>query len=240
VQNVNKLPGNPQVVDNESTMITNKGASTPNQKPKKVNAAPPPLRLAGTTLAGKTCPTDAPPDQGEDPDKVDTMTDEELAKACEEQRKLLEEFARLQGDISKVIAALTGSTFVKRLKAESREQGSITGAIRGELLQGFGRRETHGTSDKLTENVMGRENRASSQVSNIQDDLGAFVDRLQGQEDQKKFKSVLDEMRVSSPSAELVDLGHDVKINLKGEAVVGTEFWSDKLDYWAELLVGPG
>jgi hypothetical protein len=27
---------------------------------------------------------------------------------------------------------------------------------------------------------------------------------------------------------------------LSGDALVDTEFWSDKLDYWAELLVGPG
>jgi hypothetical protein len=240
-ENINKLPGNPSVVDAESTMIDPKSSAASTGGRKKVNAAPPPLRLATTTLQGKTDGGgQQQPDDNTEP--VDNMTAEELAKAIEEQRKLLEEFARLQGDISKVIAALTGSTFVKRFKAESREQGSITGLIRKELLDGFGQKDSkeRGSGGGLAESVVARENRASVQVSLIQEDLGAFVERLEGQPQQTKFKTVLDEMRDAAPSVEIADLGHDVEANLKGDAVVGTEYWSDKLDYWGELLVGPG
>src|SRR5262249_26489192 len=97
-----------------------------------------------------------------------------------------------------------------------------------------------GGSGKAIELAVGRENRSSTQVSLIQEDLGAFVDRLEGQDQQKKFKTVLDEMRGTSAAVEIAGVGHDLEVNLGGDAVVGTEFWSDKLDYWAELLVGPG
>jgi hypothetical protein len=254
VENVNKLPGNPSVVDNESTMLTSEGGAAAGGKGGKVNRAPAPLRLATTTLQGKGGGGGAAPD-GPQPDATDETTPEELAKAIEEQRLLLEEFARLQGDFGKVLAALTGSTFVKRFKAESREQGSISGVLHGDLQSDFGRSEppaptagddalgspvADGVVAGVVAGVVGRENRASTQVSLIQDDLVAFVDRLEGQEDQRKFKTVLEEMRDTSPSVEIADLGEDVVANLEGDALVGTEFWADKLDYWAELLVGPG
>jgi hypothetical protein len=222
---------------------------TPNKG--KVNIAPPPLRLAATTLQGK-------PGGGGGKDFGDDVTDDDtpemLAKALEEQRKLLEEFARLQGEISKVIEALTGSTFVKRLKSESRDQGTVSGLIRSELFDRFGKadptKQAGGAApakqpegapgDPLAANVVEREKRAGVQVSLIQDDLAAFVDRLDGQDSQKKFKTVLDEMREASPSVAVVDVGNDVVAKLEGDALVDTEFWADKLDYWAELLVGPG
>ena len=247
-ENINKLPGNPSVVDTESTMLTgdeNKEKKAAGAGGGKVNLAPPPLRLAGTMLAGKSGGGGA---CAGDPNMTDDTTPEALAKAIEEQKKLLEEFARLQGQISEVLAALTGSTFVKRLKAESRDQAAVTGLLRDDAFGGFGGSAGPaksgggggGGGEPATAGVTEREKRASVQVSVIQDDLAAFVDRLQGQETQKKFKTVLDEMRTASPSVAIADVGNDFVAKLAGEALVGTEFWSDKLDYWAELLVGPG
>ena len=220
----------PQVVDVES------GFNQPtDDEGGKGRASKPRLTLPGTILAAAGG-GDEPPEADEPPPS------EDVDEAVEKQEELLAEFAKVAGKIDEILRNLMGSTFVKRLKAASRSQTAVAKDVNPALDGSFGL-ETFRTDDRakrVFEEVSERETRSSSVVSVIQSDMAAYTDRLEGREDQFKFKDVLGEMKESRVTRELVSIGEDAKRSFGGDATVAAEFWADTLDRWAEQLVGPG
>lgn len=235
-------PNAPTVTDVESTYLEAKSGEDGPRKPTQ--GAPSSLRLAETVLASNAAPP--PPSTGQPP-PPENLTQEELDKALEEQRKLLEEFAKVAGQIKAVLQNLEGSTFVKRFKAEAREQTKVAKMLREDTQQTFGQRQddlekvkkaADAPAPELPEAAR-REQKSSESIALVQDDLSAYVTRLDGDDKQKKFKGVLDEMRAVSVALQLKDVAGDVLAKLGGDATLDAEFWSDTTDRWAEQLVDP-
>jgi hypothetical protein len=73
-------------------------------------------------------------------------------------------------------------------------------------------------------------------VQLIQEDLAAYFERTR----QDKFKQVHDEMKESAVVGSFRSMSDALLDNHAGDTVAQAEYWSDQLDRWAELLVGPG
>jgi len=246
-ENTNPLGANPSVNDVESSF--NEGSETADadgEDPEASPRPPAPLRLATTTVNGGGPPPapsqDAPAD--DDADEAPSMTKEELAKAIDEQNKLLAEFDEVAGKITEVLENLEGSTFVKRLKAASRLQTSVAGDLIETVGETFGleRDEIEDASyDGTVTSVALRETDGSRKASVIQSDLGAYVDRLEERgSDFGKYQKVLEDMKDKSPTADLSGISDDTEGGRPGAALANAEVWSDTFDRWAEQLVGPG
>jgi hypothetical protein len=164
-------PQVPEVVDRESS-----------QQPQGAAAAPPepgggPGRLGLPSVqAGVKPPAEQqPPRPPEEP-----AAEEALASAVEAQKRLLEEFAKVADDLAAVMASLEGSTFVKRLKLASREQGTIAGRIAGMSAEAFAAPDRRPAPiEKAVGEVSQVNAKQAEQVSNLMDDLQAYLDRRQ-------------------------------------------------------------
>jgi hypothetical protein len=92
------------------------------------------LGLPSNTLAaaprkpGET--SEAPP--------AETQAQDKLDRSVWEQRDLLKEFAQVTDQLSEILASLEASTFVKRLKAASREQLQLASGLQRKTLDAFG------------------------------------------------------------------------------------------------------
>ena len=159
----------PQVVDNESSQQP----KDPNAKQSAGGGKPPPARFGlPKTQAGVAPP---PPPGGEEPPADEQPADELLAEAIEAQQKLLEEFAKVAEDLAAVMANLEGSTFVKRLKLASRQQGSIAERIAGMSAAAFGKPDKKPADvKKAIREVAEANTRETEKVSNLMDDLQAL------------------------------------------------------------------
>jgi hypothetical protein len=73
----------------------------------------------------------------------------------------------------------------------------------------------------------------SEVVRVIQSDLDAYFQRKQD----TRFKLILDEMKKEEIVRSLARGSEKVTVNLTGQSLVGSEFWADTLDRWAEELV---
>ena len=73
----------------------------------------------------------------------------------------------------------------------------------------------------------------SEVVRTIQNDLDAYSQRKQD----AHFKNVLDEMRKTEIVRDWARDGEKVSSNLSGEGMIGSEYWADTLDRWAEEMV---
>jgi hypothetical protein len=101
-------------------------------KPKPPSAGK--LSLVSNTLGA------APKKPGEDaePPPAETQAQDKLQKSIWEQRDLLKEFAQVTDQLNEILASLEASTFVKRLKAASREQLLVAGGLQKKTLEAFG------------------------------------------------------------------------------------------------------
>jgi hypothetical protein len=178
----------------------------------------------------------APPQPpGGEPDDEEPSADEALAGAVEAQQKLLEEFAKVADDLARVMANLEGSTFVKRLKLASREQGAIAGRLSGLAADAFGRAENRRADvQKSVRDVVEVNAREADKVSNIMDDLQAYLDRRQ----LPAFRTVLEEMKDLDTLGSLRQLSDDIPKEA-GMSLAQAEFWSDTFDRLADDLVEP-
>ncbi|MFM9059166.1 MAG: hypothetical protein ACKOSQ_08590 [Planctomycetaceae bacterium] len=220
-------PPVPQVVDTESSQQpANPGQSGGG------GSSPGRLDLP-STQAGVTPPKKGgaePPAAGEEP-----PADEALADAVEAQRQLLEEFAKVADDLARVMASLEGSTFVKRLKLASREQGSIAGRIAKLASDAFGRPDHWPAGVRKSVGEVAEANaRQADKVSHIMDDMQAYLGRRQ----LPAFRTVLDEMKdldvLGSMRTQSIDVTKKAGISL-----AQAEFWSDTFDRLADDLVEP-
>ena len=87
------------------------------------------------------------------PEAPESTAQEALQKGVEEQRDLLAEFAKVSDKLGEILASLEASTFVKRLKAASREQTQLASGISQKTLDAFGivREGEHGSIAIATE-----------------------------------------------------------------------------------------
>ena len=216
-------PPVPQLVDVESS-----------QQPKDSDAeAPPPtpskgaprLTLPVTTLLGGGA-------KGEEACAAEKKMDE----AVKQQEDLLAEFEKVANELNSILANLEGSTLVKRLKAESRNQYKVAGRITDHLDGSFGLSAAQIKTEpkKTFAELATQEEKSSFNVSLIMDDMSAYFERRRFM----RFKTVLEDMKGQDVVGGLRQLGDDIPAE-QGLSIAQCEFWSDALDRWAEDLVDP-
>jgi hypothetical protein len=155
---------------------------------------------------------------------------EKLDGAVTEQRDLLAEFAKVADQLNDILASLEASTFVKRLKAASRQQMSLASNINQKTLDAFGiERAAPPAAKPIAETAKSQ----SELVGVLQSDLEAYFQRKQD----SRYKGILDDMKKTSIVRALEKGGEKVAINLTGQTISSSEFWADTLDRWSEELV---
>lgn len=212
-----------------------RGAETDPQKQNAQQAASPPspskgggsLQLPTTTLPG-------PPSAG---GGGSPSASNSAQAAVEEQEQLLAEFNRVMGEMAKILQGLQGSTFVKRLKAAADAELALASNLHQGLSSQFGEETVQLKEDdsRRLEQLQMKQVETTNDVRLIQDDLKAYFERTQ----KPNFQQVHNEMKDTEVVSEFKQMANDVTTNLAGEVVAHAEFWSDKLDRWAEILVGP-
>lgn len=224
-------PTAPQVSDIEQG--ARRDPQTPDDKKESDSGeggAPPtgsPLGLPSTTLTGPntsgggSCPAG-----------------EKLDQAVEEQEALLAEFNSVMSELAKLLQELQGSTFVKRLKAAARSELSLAATLHDQLQESFGEpSDALNKSDHvLLRSLYVKQADTATDVRLIQEDLAAYFARTQ----QSKFQTVHTEMKETKVVSSFKQMASTVQENLSGETIAQAEYWSDQLDRWAEILVGPG
>jgi len=177
-------PPIPQVVDKESSQQPKDPDAGGEQKPGAAGQG----RLGlPSTQAGVSKPK-PPGDAG----GAEPPADEALDEAIARQEDLLEQFAKVADELAAVMARLEGSTFVKRLKLASREQGSIGNRLAGMAADAFSPAAGRpaGVAEAIGD-VRDLNTRETDRVSAIMDDLQAYFDRRQ----LPAFRTVLEEMK---------------------------------------------
>ena len=220
----------PQVVDKESSQQP----KDPNAKPQEGGGGGGQGRLGlPSTQAGVAPPSDG--GDGAAGEEEEPPADELLADAIEAQQKLLEEFAKVADDLAAVMANLEGSTFVKRLKLASREQGSIAEKLAVMSAETFGKAEKKPAPVQKAMGAVAEVNtRETEKVSNLMDDMQAYFDRRQ----LPAFRTVLEDLKGLDTLGSLRALSDDIEKE-SGMSIAQAEFWSDTFDRLADDLVPP-
>ena len=160
-----------------------------------------------------------------------------LQAAVGAQENLLVEFQKVAEELKKIIQNLEGSTFVKRLKAMSRMQMELAQDVNEMTVREFGvsdyqvEKPTKDRSQLLAD----RQLLHRTTTTNIQDDLQAYVDRI----DYPKYQSLLEEMESSNVIEQLADVSVRIIANESGSSIAQLELLADTFDRWAEQLVDP-
>jgi hypothetical protein len=163
---------------------------------------------------------------------------ENLDQAVEEQQQLLAEFNRVMDQLAQIMQDLQGSTFVKRLKAAADAELSLAADLHERLSSAFGSDpvQLNDTNRQMLERLYVQQSDTTRDVRLIQEDLEAYFDRTR----QVKFKQVHDEMKGTEVVSHFKAMSTAVMANHSGDTIAQAEYWSDQLDRWAEVLVGPG
>src|SRR5262249_48358979 len=149
---------------------------------------------------------------------------------------LLAEFEKIADELNRVLANLEGSTLVKRLKAASRLQYRVAGRLGDIVSDAFGVPATASkeAQRKLFKELASLETQSSQDISNITDDIQAYLERRRF----VQFKAVLDDMLKQDAIDSLRQLSDDLQKE-NGLSIAQCEYWSDTFDRWAEDLVEP-
>jgi hypothetical protein len=248
-------PPVPQVVDVESSQESHDPLA--NSPPKNSKPSNPALRLPVTTLIGRGKPGAKQPEQG---------AQETVEEAVVEQRDLLAEFEKVANELNTILANLEGSTLVKRLKAQARQQYAIAGRLSDQIEDSFGTTvvmpalistrdmermaQLERLGERMRYNVSRRnENRSvpesfqklSNQVDEGIEKISYIMDDMAAYFERRRmvqFKLVLDDMRQQDVLGGLRQLSDDLPTE-QGLSISQCEYWSDTLDRWAEDLVDP-
>jgi hypothetical protein len=168
-----------------------------------------------------------------------------LEESVAAQEKLLEDFAKVAGELAQVMAGLEHSTFVKRLKLASRPQGLIAERITGMPVVAFDNPDAQPAAvQRMVEEVSELNAGERVKVSNLMDDLQAYLDNEDEVTDgalRKRlpaFRGVLEEMKDLKTLRGLQKLSNDIK-KQPGLSIAQAEFWSDTFDRLADDLVPP-
>ncbi len=216
----------PSIADKEGSM------SKPELKPADPNAKPSPpkpsaMKLPTTQMAA--APSKKKDSEEEEP-QAQSPAQAKMDDAIEEQALLLAEFARVSDELSAILASLEASTFVKRLKAASRQQMAVAKDLNTKTLSAFGL-EMKPVKDAAM--IAEHEKKQSETVRVIQSDLEAYYAR----KPEMHFKNVIGQMKDTRVVQMLAYLGDQAAVNLSGSSMAGAEFWADTLDRWAEEMV---
>ncbi len=217
-------PPAPSLSDNEPGMSKPPAAKAPdsNGPPKPPGSGK--LRLPVTTLGP------APDNGKQQPEPPQSPAQQTMQTAVKQQDDLLTEFSKVTDQLSQIMASLEASTFVKRFKAASRAQMKIATNIDQQTLDAFG---IENTPVQAASYIADDAKKQSDVVRVIQSDLDAYYQRKQD----ARFKSTLDEMRKTDIVKAIAGDGDKVSTNLTGQGMVGSQFWADTLDRWAEEMV---
>lgn len=214
-------PPVPSLVDLESTQQPEDDED--GDTPSPPSSGSPRLTLPTTTLLGGKSDGEACP------------VGEKVEEAVEEQKELLAEFEKIADELNRLLANMEGSTLVKRLKAASRVQYRVAGALADQVDGAFGVATASVADQKEVFVELATQEQASSQdVSHIMDDMQAYFERRRFMQ----FKNVLDEMQEVDVVGSLRQLS-DGLARRNGLSMAQCEYWSDSLDRWAEDLVEP-
>ena len=225
-------PKAPGITDKESSFAESKPEENEPAPDGGKKPAPGALGLPGTTLGA--APSDGKekkPDEAGAPAPVQ----EKLDEAIKEQDELLAEFARVADQLQKILSSLEASTFVKRLKAASRNQTEVAKNLGRTINGGFGlpKQRIEQQLREVGEETFEKQSGESKFVYHIQTDLEAYFQRKQ----EAIFKNVLDQMKDKDVVANIQLIGEECRVNLSGRSIAASEFWADTLDRWAEELV---
>ncbi len=156
-----------------------------------------------------------------------------VLEAVKEQQELLDAFAKLADEMSRLLVSFENSTFVKRLKAASRKQIDV--AVDLNNLDSFGLERSAAKNQPDRERLAERETNESEAVSTIIQDMVAYSDRRPS----PNYLRVLSEMQDALVSNQIQDIAKTINKNFVGQSTIEAEFWADTLDRWAEQLVDP-
>ncbi len=219
------MPANPTPTVSDVESGFNKSEAAEGQAPQIVGD----LGIPMTTLTGSGRDEENEADEGaaETPGAADLVLE-----AFEEQRELLDAFAKLAQEMGRLLVSFENSTFVKRLKSASRRQIDI--AVDLNNLDSFGlERSVDNRSDR--ERLADRETNESETVSTIIQDMAAYTDRRPS----PNYLRVLAEMQDALVSSQMEEIANAINKNFVGQSTIEAEFWADTLDRWAEQLVDP-
>jgi hypothetical protein len=219
----------PAVVDVESGFHSNDNEPA-DSAPAEEQSGSGRLSLPSTTLQGGAAPAAGAKDAT---DTAEQMID----AAVEEQRELLAQFQKVRDDLQSILDDLQNSTFVKRLKAASRNQLEVAEDLNRTLDGAFGIDEGTLADEQRAQHshIASRSQLMSEKVADIESDLQAYFDRTQ----EARFGRILEEMSESRVVEQLLEVGESARRNRTGEAIARAEYWCDTLDRWAEELVIP-
>ena len=160
-----------------------------------------------------------------------------LAAAVEKQRQLIADFAAIARQLADVMARLEGTTFVKRLKAASRNELKVGQGLSAVVANAFGRPRglaKDDTADKKVETATRGNDQVGERMSVLMDDLDAYAERRP----QPAIRTVLEEMKALDVLGSLRQLSTEIPEET-GLSIARSEFWSDTFDRWADELVPP-
>ncbi|MDE0400018.1 MAG: hypothetical protein OXL96_19660 [Candidatus Poribacteria bacterium] len=220
-------PANPTPTVSDVESGFNKGEdAAEGQAPQIVGG----LRIPTTMLKG----SGRDDEKSEDEETPAPQAADLVLEAVEEQQELLDAFAKLADEMSKLLVSFENSTFVKRLKAASRKQIDI--AVDLNNLDSFGLDRTAALNNQSDrERLAERETNESEAVSTIIQDMVAYSDRRPS----PNYLRVLSEMQDALAPNQIQDIAKTINKNFVGQSTIEAEFWADTLDRWAEQLVDP-
>lgn len=220
-------PANPTPTVSDVESGFNKGEdAAEGQAPQVVGG----LRIPTTMLKGSGRNNE----KSEDEEAPAPQAADLVLEAVEEQQELLDAFAKLADEMSKLLVSFENSTFVKRLKAASRKQIDI--AVDLNNLDSFGLDRTAALNNQSDrERLAERETNESEAVSTIIQDMVAYSDRRPS----PNYLRVLSEMQDALAPNQIQDIAKTINKNFVGQSTIEAEFWADTLDRWAEQLVDP-
>jgi len=222
----------PSITDKEGSMSkAEPQPADPNAKPSP--SKPSAMKLPTTQMAaapgGKKKEDKAEEEKPQEQPPA-SQAQKKMQDALDEQKLLLAEFARVSDELGTILASLEASTFVKRLKAASRQQLVAAKDLNTKTLSAFGlERKPVKDAAAIAEN----EKTQSEIVRVIQSDLEAYFAR----KPDMHFKNIIGQMKETQAVKALSVLGEQAAVNLSGNSMAGAEFWADTLDRWAEEMV---
>ena len=127
---------------------------------------------------------------------------------------------------------------MKRLKSMSRNQLALVNDVSAAALNSFGIAKSavpEATTDRESLLAL-RQHDHGTKFTYIQDDLEAYVNRIED----GKFQTVLSEIKEDRAVKQLLEVADKIEGNHSGGSIAHSEYLADVFDRWAEQLVGPG
>ena len=212
----------PSIKDIESSLADNK---TPEPSAKPNSGGSPRLSLPTTTVAGSN-------DDNESNEQPQSPAQETLDQANKEQEELIKEFAKVSDKLNDILKDLEGSTFVKRLKAASREQIKIAASVNSQVVDGFGLNEP--LVPLVSKQVVEKQNSQARKISVFLEDLDAYAARVE----EPLYESILAQMQDHTIQPQLTKIAATLgNHNHSGNNISASEYWADQFDIWADQLV---